>query len=85
MSFPDPADIDWNAAAIRKRSINLKGHSTSFSLEPAFFDALQKIAGQRTMPLAQLVADIDTARPENINLSSALRLYVLACRKQAAQ
>lgn len=62
---------------IRKRSITIHGHRTSVSLEDAFWQALQRIADQRAMPLARLIAEIDTARAPQDNLSSALRLHVL--------
>lgn len=65
-------------SAIVKRSVSIHGHRTSFSLEQPFHDELAAIAAGRGMALAALVADIDKARPDGINLSSALRLYVLA-------
>lgn len=67
---------------VAKRSIAIRGHRTSFSLEQAFLDELQAIAGRRGMTLAALVAEIDEARPREANLSSALRLYVLAWVKE---
>ena len=61
-----------------KRSVSIRGHRTSFSLEPEFWDALNEIARARTIPLAALVAQIDDARGETqANLSSALRVFVL--------
>lgn len=62
---------------VAKRSIAIRGHRTSFSLEQAFLDELQAIAAERGMTLAALVAEIDENRPREANLSSALRLYVL--------
>lgn len=62
---------------VAKRSIAIRGHRTSFSLEQAFLDELQAIAAERGMTLAALVAEIDETRPRQANLSSALRLYVL--------
>jgi predicted DNA-binding ribbon-helix-helix protein len=69
---------------IRKRSITLHGHRTSFSVEDAFLDELKAVAARRGVSFAALVAEIDEARPLNSNLSSALRLYVLAELKRAA-
>jgi predicted DNA-binding ribbon-helix-helix protein len=60
-----------------KRSVTIRGHRTSFSLEEPFFQALSEIAGRRNMSLAALVAEIDGARPKGANLSSALRIFVL--------
>ncbi|WP_159948614.1 ribbon-helix-helix domain-containing protein [Rhizobium sp. 18065] len=62
---------------IRKRSITLHGHRTSFSVEDAFLDELRAMATERSMPLAALIAEIDENRPAGANLSSALRLRVL--------
>ncbi|MHA7968679.1 ribbon-helix-helix domain-containing protein [Rhizobium sp. CAU 1783] len=70
---------------IRKHSITLHGHRTSFSLEEPFWQELTIIAAARTMPLAALVAEVDEARDPRTNLSSAIRLYVLAHLKAAAK
>ncbi|MGV0817918.1 ribbon-helix-helix domain-containing protein [Martelella sp. AMO21009] len=63
---------------IRKHSISLHGHRTSFSLEDAFYTELSRIAHARDLSLAALIAEIDDARDGEINLSSAIRLFVLA-------
>ncbi|GEO86799.1 MULTISPECIES: ribbon-helix-helix domain-containing protein [Alphaproteobacteria] len=68
---------------IRKHSITLHGHRTSFSLEEPFWDELNVIAQERQIPLAALVAEIDEQRDPRTNLSSAARLYVLARLKAA--
>ncbi len=64
-------------STVRKRSVSIRGHRTSFSLEEPFFAELQAIATDRAMPLATLIAEVDEARPRNANLSSALRIFVL--------
>jgi predicted DNA-binding ribbon-helix-helix protein len=69
---------------VEKHSITIRGHRTSFSLERPFFDELAAIAADRMISLAALVAEIDEARPRRTNLSSAIRLYVLAWIKNAA-
>ncbi|TDK36817.1 aryl-sulfate sulfotransferase [Rhizobium deserti] len=66
---------------IRKHSATLHGHRTSFSLEDEFWLELKAIAAARRMSLASLIAEIDDARTAGNNLSSALRLYVLAWLK----
>jgi predicted DNA-binding ribbon-helix-helix protein len=64
---------------IVKRSVRIAGHATSVSLEPAFWDALCEIAKRRQLPLNTLLSRIDAERGGN--LSSAIRLFVLAsCR-----
>ena len=64
---------------IIKRSITIKGHSTSISLETVFWDALNVIAKKRDISIASLVAEIDTNRSTEIKtgLSSAIRIFVL--------
>lgn len=64
-------------SGVTKRSLSIRGHSTSISLEDAFFDELMRIAGERSLSFAALVAEIDERRDRRTNLSSALRLYVL--------
>ncbi|WP_377278485.1 ribbon-helix-helix domain-containing protein [Rhizobium sp. R86522] len=70
---------------IRKRSITLHGHRTSFSVEDPFLDELKTIARKRGLSFAALIAEIDESRPLNSNLSSALRLFVLREFKQAVE
>ena len=66
-------------AEIIKRSVRIAGHPTSVSLEPAFWDALCEIAARRGVSLNALLSSIDAERSGN--LSSAIRLFVLAsCR-----
>jgi predicted DNA-binding ribbon-helix-helix protein len=65
-------------SSIVKRSVTIRGHRTSFSLERGFMNEIERIAADRGLPLAALVGEIDEERAEDTNLSSALRLYVLA-------
>lgn len=60
-----------------KRSIVIAGHKTSVSLEDAFWDGLKEIGRSHNTTLSGLVADIDNRRLDG-NLSSAIRLFVLA-------
>jgi predicted DNA-binding ribbon-helix-helix protein len=61
---------------ILKRSVDIAGHRTSFSLEAEFWAALKEIAARRGTPLRRLVAEIDAGRGAR-NLSSAIRVFVL--------
>lgn len=71
---------------IRKCSVTLNGHRTSFSLEEEFHAELRAIALERGLSLAGLIAEIDEGREEGDNLSSALRVYVLrAVRARAGE
>lgn len=69
---------------IRKHSATLHGHRTSFTLEEPFWSELKHIAEQRGLSLARLIAEIDDARDPGSNLSSALRVHVLAWLKRPA-
>ena len=66
-----------------KRSLSIAGHRTSIALEPPFWEALQSIAQAREMSLPNLIAEIDETR-EDSNLSSAIRVFVLAWFRSAA-
>jgi len=67
----------------RKRSLSIAGHRTSVSLEDPFWDALKQIAATEERTIAALIAEVDSKR-EATNLSSALRLHVLAHYKRLA-
>ncbi|HWK64363.1 MAG TPA: ribbon-helix-helix domain-containing protein [Rhizobiaceae bacterium] len=67
---------------VRKRSVTIRGHRTSYSLEQPFYDELTAIAAERGMTLAALVAEVDATRPRDANLSSALRIHVLEWAKR---
>lgn len=69
--------------SIAKRSVTIAGHRTSVSLEEPFWTALGEIARERGVSLGALVAQIDAARGGR-NLSSALRLHVLADLREKA-
>jgi predicted DNA-binding ribbon-helix-helix protein len=61
-----------------KRSVTIAGHRTSISLEAEFWRALSEIAAETKRPLARLIGEVDKREGRGQNLSSALRLYVLA-------
>ncbi len=63
---------------VAKRSVTIRGHRTSISLEQPFFEELEKEAARRNLPLAALITEIDASRPQQVNLSSAIRLFILA-------
>ena len=62
---------------IRKRSVVLKGHATSVSLEEEYWTELKRMAAEAAVSLGALIGRIDDARG-GANLSSAVRLAVLA-------
>ncbi len=68
--------------AVEKRSVTIRGHRTSYSLEKPFYEDLVAIAAARKLTLAALVAEVDETRPRDTNLSSALRLHVLEWAKR---
>lgn len=61
-----------------KRSLTLKGHRTSVSLEDEFWSAFREIAKEKLCPINVLAAEIDADRGFDLGLASAIRLYVLA-------
>lgn len=66
--------------SLKKRSLTLDRHRTSLSLEPIFWDLLKRLAGERELSLAALVAEIDRGRVaagEADNLSSAVRVWLV--------
>lgn len=65
---------------LRKRSVMIAGHSTSLSLEEAFWDDLRVLARRRGTSITALIAAVDAGRQGN--LSSALRLFVLDCYRR---
>jgi predicted DNA-binding ribbon-helix-helix protein len=64
-------------SSVVKRSIVIAGHKTSISLEDAFWSAFKEIADRRHVTLSDLAAAVDAER-QHANLSSAIRLFVLA-------
>ena len=66
-----------------KRSFTIRSHRTSISLEAPFWDALQSVANESNLPIAQLVARIDETRGTT-GLSSAVRLWLLEHYRQRA-
>ncbi|MCY0094348.1 ribbon-helix-helix domain-containing protein [Hoeflea ulvae] len=71
MAPPEPG------GQIRKHSVSIRGHRTSITLEDAFMDGLRRMADERDMALAALIAEIDSAHDGPVNLSSAIRVAVL--------
>ena len=61
---------------ILKRSVVLRGHKTSISVEDAFWNSVKEIAGSGQMSVSDLLSAIDSERHHG-NLSSAIRLFVL--------
>lgn len=68
-----------------KRSVTIDGHRTSVSLEDAFWTALSRAAKARAVTRAVLIGHIDHARPPEVGLATAIRLFVLAEAQKAAQ
>ena len=47
---------------MKKRSVSIRGHRTSLSLEDGFWDELARIAQRRGTSVAGLIAEIDNSR-----------------------
>ena len=65
-----------------KRSVTIDGHRTSVSLEEAFWRGIGDAAKARGVTRAQLIGQIDHARPPEVGLATALRLFVVAELRQ---
>jgi predicted DNA-binding ribbon-helix-helix protein len=73
---------------LKRHSLSLGGHRTSVALEDAFWNEIRRIAAERGISIAGLVAEVDAARAGEEpppNLGSALRLFVLADLKSRAR
>ena len=63
-----------------KRSVTIAGHETSVSLEPMFWEELERAAGEASIPVNALIRRIDAGRIESRpapNLTSALRQWLM--------
>ncbi|MGA0411637.1 MAG: ribbon-helix-helix domain-containing protein [Candidatus Puniceispirillales bacterium] len=58
-----------------KKSITLKRHRTSLSLEKEFWEALELIAKNKNCSLQELISQIDIKRRSS--LASSTRVYIL--------
>jgi len=67
-------------SSVAKRSVVVANHKTSVSIEDEFWISLKSIASSRKQTLSELLSEIDAGR-ERGNLSSAIRLFVLAYYK----
>jgi len=58
-----------------KKSITIKKHRTSLSLEKEFWDALKYVATEKNCSIENLVSKIDSNR--TTSLASSIRVYLL--------
>ena len=67
-------------ASPTKRSVTIAGHETSISLEPMFWQALERAAADEALPVNALIARIDVERLDTPggapNLTSAIRQWL---------
>ena len=62
----------------KKRSLTLKGHRTSVSLEDKFWEEFRKIAERQNISINELASQLDVNRELNsISLASLIRDLVL--------
>jgi predicted DNA-binding ribbon-helix-helix protein len=60
-----------------KHSLTLRGHRTSVSLEPEFWQAFRALAAAEGRGLNDLATEIDAARGSDRGLASAIRVHIL--------
>ncbi len=63
-------------AKIVKRSIIIRGHKTSCSMEKDYWDGFKEIAAERDELLGDLAAHVEDLGINRNNLSSSIRLFV---------
>ena len=68
----------------QKRSLTLRGHRTSVSLEAAFWSEFQRLATATGKSVNALAAEIDTSRSPPASLASAIRVHVLEALKSGS-
>lgn len=73
------------ATGPQKHSLTLRGHRTSVTLEPAFWQAFRQIADEKSIAINELAAQIDATREPDTGLASAIRVYVLNHYRRAAR
>ena len=70
-----------------KRSVTIAGHDTSISLEPLFWQALERAAVAESLPINALIARIDVERLDAAggapNLTSAIRQWLFLRESQS--
>ena len=82
---PELPEVDWESIIghpVRKRSVVVRNHKTSLSIEEPFWSRLLKFAARHECPVSEVVAMIDDRHPKN--LSSAVRMFVLLLDDQEA-
>ena len=63
----------------KKRSLTLKGHRTSVSIEDIFWEEFCKIAYRKKVSVNELASQLDATRELNsVSLASLIRNLVLA-------
>ena len=70
-------------SAMVSHTVDVAGHSTSLTLEDAFWTAIREIAAIQKSTISELVSRIDKDR-QNKNRSSTIRVFVLDYYRQAA-
>ena len=70
---------------IRKRSLTIRGHRTSVSLEDEFWSAFREIALTEGLSTNELAARVDAQRDISANLASSIRVFVLERVRQARE
>jgi len=58
-----------------KKSITIKKHRTSISLEKEFWNALEIVSIQKSSTIERIISDIDLYR--NTSLASSTRVFIL--------
>jgi len=65
-------------ASCHRQTVRVAGHPTSISLEVAFWRHFRRIAAERNISLNRLATHINAHKLAHSNLSSSIRLFILA-------
>ena len=65
------------SARPKKRSVTIKKHNTSVTLEDAFWTSLNAISVKENKGINQLITEIDENRSNDSGLASAIRVFTL--------
>ena len=76
-SYAEAAILGRLKSRFKVHGFRLAQRRTSVSLEDAFWESLRAIATERGTSMQDLIAGINSARHDTVNLSSAIRVWIL--------
>ncbi|WP_431861058.1 ribbon-helix-helix domain-containing protein [Azospirillum sp.] len=68
-----------------ERTLALTGGQTRLSLERTVWDGLDEAARREGRPVADLCGELDATKPTEVDLSTAIRTFVLSYYRQSSR